>query len=109
MPQYVVDENPGLQSVSDLPEYWELFEDPEDPGKGVMINCILGWKCQRLNRAKWHAYGLFDSYNVAEPGSAGALDAAIKGAYTAGDPCAGLLLGAHHHRQRAGPVPAGGA
>ena len=86
VPQYVVDENPGLQSVSDLPDYWELFEDPEDPGKGVMINCILGWKCQRLNRAKWHAYGLFDTYNVAEPGSAGALDAAIKGAYTAGDP-----------------------
>ena len=86
VPQYVVDENPGLQSVSDLPDYWELFEDPEDPGKGVMINCIIGWKCQRLNRAKWHAYGLFDTYNVAEPGSAGALDAAIKGAYTAGDP-----------------------
>ncbi len=86
VPQYVIDENPGLQSVSDLPEYWELFEDPEDPGKGVMINCIIGWKCQRLNRAKWHAYGLFDTYNVAEPGSAGALDAAIKGAYTAGDP-----------------------
>lgn len=86
VPQYVVDENPGLQSVSDLPEYWELFEDPEDPGKGVMINCIIGWKCQRLNRAKWHAYGLFDTYNVAEPGSAGALDAAIVGAYKAGDP-----------------------
>ena len=86
VPQYVVDENPGLQSVTDLPDYVELFEDPEDPGKGVLINCIIGWQCQKINRAKWHAYGLYDTYNVAEPGSAGALDAAIKGAYTAGDP-----------------------
>ena len=86
VPQYVVDENPGLQSVFDLPDYVELFEDPEDPGKGVLINCIIGWKCQRINRAKWHAYELFDTFNVAEPGSAGALDAAITGAYTAGEP-----------------------
>ena len=86
VPQYVVDENPGLQSVSDLPDYVELFEDPEDPGKGVIINCIIGWQCQKLNRAKWHAYGLYDTFNVAEPDSAGALDAAITGAYTAGEP-----------------------
>ena len=86
VPQYVVDENPGLKSVHDLPEYWELFEDPESPGKGVMINCILGWQCQKLNRAKWYAYGLYDTYNVTEPQSAGALRAAIERAYMAGDP-----------------------
>ena len=86
VPQYVVDKNPGLKSVHDLPDYWELFQDPEDPGKGVMINCIFGWQCQTINRAKWHAYGLYDTYNVTEPLSLGALETAIKGAYTAGDP-----------------------
>ena len=82
----MVDENPGLVSVSDLPEYVELFSDPEDPSKGMIFNCIIGWQCQKINRAKWHAYGLFDTYNMAEPGSAGALDASIQGAYDASEP-----------------------
>ena len=64
----MVDENPGLVSVSDLPEYVELFSDPEDPSKGVIFNCIIGWQCEKINRAKWHAYGLFDTYNMVEPG-----------------------------------------
>ena len=37
VPQYVVDENPGLVSVSDLPDYVELFPDPEDPSKGLSL------------------------------------------------------------------------
>ena len=86
VPRYVVDENPGLKSVFDLPDYWELFEDPEDPGKGVMINCTFVWQCRKLNQAKWHAYGLNDTYDVVEALSKDALDAAITGAYKAGDP-----------------------
>ncbi len=86
VPQYVIDENPGLKSVFDLPDYVELFPDPEDPSKGVIFNCIIGWQCEKINRAKWDAYGLFDTYNMAEPGSAGALDASIKGAYDASEP-----------------------
>ena len=86
VPQYVVDENPGLVSVSDLPDYVELFPDPEDPSKGLLYNAIIGWQAQKINRAKWYAYGLFDTYNMAEPGSAGALDASIQGAYDATEP-----------------------
>jgi ABC-type proline/glycine betaine transport system substrate-binding protein len=86
VPTYVVEENPGLKSVMDLPDYIELFSDPEDPSKGVLYNCIIGWQCQKINRAKWFAYGLYDTFNVVEPGTAGALDAQITGAYTAGDP-----------------------
>ena len=86
VPTYVIEANPGLVSVSDLPDYVELFTDPEDPSKGVIYNCIIGWECQKINRAKWYAYGLFDTYNMAEPGSAGALDASIVGAYEAGEP-----------------------
>jgi len=86
VPNYVVEANPGLVSVLDLPDYVDLFRDPEDPNKGVIYNCIIGWACQKINRAKWFAYGLYEYFNVTEPGSAGALDAQITGAYTAGDP-----------------------
>ena len=77
---------PDLKSISDLPKYKDLFKDPEDPSKGIMVNCIIGWACQKIVRAKWSAYGLYDDYNVMEPGAAGAIDANIKGAYDAGEP-----------------------
>lgn len=86
IPKYVADENPRLKSVSDLPDYWELFKDPNDPSKGAVFNCIIGWECQKINRAKWHAYGLYDTYNVVEPGGAAALKAAIVGPYEVEEP-----------------------
>ena len=71
---------------SDLPDYKHLFPDQEDSDKGVVFNCILGWQCQKIVRAKWYAYGLYDSFNVLEPGTAAALDAGIAGAYLANEP-----------------------
>jgi glycine betaine/proline transport system substrate-binding protein len=86
IPTYVAEANPGLKSVLDLPDYKQLFPDPENPSKGVWINCIIGWQCQKIFRAKAHAYGLDEHYNVIEPGAAGAIDAGIKGPYQAGEP-----------------------
>lgn len=95
VPRYVIEGDPergiepmapGLKSVFDLPGYKELFQDPEDPSKGVLVNCITGWQCAKINRIKIHAYGLDDDYNLLEPGAAAALDAAIAGAYTRGEP-----------------------
>ena len=63
-PTYVVEANPGLKSVLDLPDYIDLFTDPEDSSKGVVVNCIIGWNCQKIIRAKWHAYGLNDTFNL---------------------------------------------
>ena len=77
---------PDLQSVMDLPQYADVFADPSDPGKGAVLNCIIGWNCQKMNRAKWHAYGLYDTYNVIEPGGSAALKAGIVSAYEAGEP-----------------------
>ena len=86
VPTYVVEENPGLKSVMDLPKFKELFKDLEDPSKGVVVNCIIGWNCQKIIRAKWHAYGLYDDFNLMEPGAAAAIDANIVGAYDAKEP-----------------------
>lgn len=77
---------PDLRTVEDLKRYAHLFADPEDPGKGRLISCITGWDCANVNRVKLHAYGLADLYNLQEPGTSGALDAAIAGAYQRGEP-----------------------
>ncbi len=95
VPRYVIEGDaergiepmaPDLKSVFDLPQYAELFQDPEAKDKGVLINCITGWQCAAINRIKLHAYGLSDTYNTLEPGASAALDAAIAGAYKKGNP-----------------------
>ena len=77
---------PDLRSVDDLPQYKDVFADPSDPGKGRVLNCILGWSCQKINHAKWYAYDLYGDYNVVEPGGSAALKAGIVSAYEAGEP-----------------------
>ena len=77
---------PDLSSVFDLPRYKHLFADPHDPRRGVLTSCIIGWTCQKVIRAKWHGYGLYDDFNVVEPGGSAALAAAVTVAYEAGEP-----------------------
>jgi glycine betaine/proline transport system substrate-binding protein len=95
VPRYVVEGDaergiepmaPDLKSVLDLPQYKDVFADPEDPEKGVIVNCIIGWDCAEVNRVKLYAYGLQDDYNFMEPGASAALDAAIAGAVKKGEP-----------------------
>ncbi len=80
---------PGLSSVFDLPDYWEVFKDPEDPNKGVFLNSIFGWDCTEINDIKMEAYGLTEYYNIQYPGGAAALDAALAGAYERGEAIVG--------------------
>ena len=78
----------GLKSVEDMkkPGVWELFKDPENPTKGRMTSCISGWTCYTINYVKLREYGLDEMYTNFDPGSGGALDAAISGAFTKGKP-----------------------
>jgi len=80
---------PGLKSVFDLPKYWELFKDPEDPTKGRFYSCIPGWSCALVNDQKFEAYGIKDHYNIMQPGSGPALAAAMETAYKRGKPWLG--------------------
>ncbi|MBX6350717.1 MAG: ABC transporter substrate-binding protein, partial [Clostridia bacterium] len=77
---------PDLESVFDLPKYWQIFKDPNDPKKGLFVNCIQPWTCSQVNEAKLHAYGLDKYYNDVKPGTAPALDATIAGAFDRGEP-----------------------
>ena len=86
VPTFVIEANPGLKSVSDLPNFIELFRDPEDSSKGLWYSCTPGAACTKRFIAKADAYGLDQTYNVLTPGSYGALAAAIEGAYLAGEP-----------------------
>ncbi|MCB1494664.1 MAG: ABC transporter substrate-binding protein [Bauldia sp.] len=69
---------PDLKSVADLANYTELFEDPEEPGKGRFYNCPAGWHCEVVNTKKLEAYGLADKYTNFRPGTGEALAAAAE-------------------------------
>jgi len=88
IPQWVHEEY-NINTVEDMKEHWELFEDPEDPTKGAFINCIVGWQCAAINDVKMEAYGLTDYYNVISGGGSGAMEAALSGAQKKGNPVFG--------------------
>jgi glycine betaine/proline transport system substrate-binding protein len=77
---------PDLKSVSDMPKYWELFKDPEDPDKGRFFTCVPGWECEKINEKKIKAYGLDKTYNIFAPGSDAALNGSMAAAYKKGQP-----------------------
>lgn len=77
---------PDLRSVDDLAQYVDIFEDPEDPGKGRFYDCIAGWECQRVNESKFMYYGLDEHFNRFQPGSGAALATSLVDAYNNGEP-----------------------
>lgn len=81
IPQYTADANPGLTSVTDIPDYMDLFVTPDSKGKARLITCIPGWECETVNENKIVAYGLEDSVELINPGSGAALEAEIRSAF----------------------------
>ena len=90
VPDYLVEGEdapaPDLQSVSDLPQYKDLFADPEAPGKGRFYNCKLGWGCEVVSTKKLHAYGLTEDYTNFRPGTVAALLSAVESALLQKEP-----------------------
>lgn len=76
---------PDLKSVFDLPQYVELFQDPEDPSKGRFYNAPTGWVAHDINNEKLEAYGLDEYFNSFNPGSDAGLGAAMMRAYERGE------------------------
>jgi glycine betaine/proline transport system substrate-binding protein len=77
---------PGLKSVFDMLKYWELFKDPEDPGKGRFYNSIPGWMVTKINEEKLTSYGLDKYFTNFIPGSDAALSGSMIAAYKKGKP-----------------------
>lgn len=81
VPQYVMDDHPGLRRYQDLPDYAELFKDPESPGESRFMNCPAGWACEIFNVRLLKNTGLDRIFNVTSPGTGAALDAEISSAF----------------------------
>lgn len=77
---------PDLKTAKDLKKYKKLFKDPENPGKGLFHNCILGWYCEPINNKKLVSYGLDKDFTNLKPGTGAALDASIASHYKKGKP-----------------------
>ena len=85
VPTYVIEANPGLVKVSDLPDYMHLFATPDSDGKARLIGCIPGWECEITGANKVITYGLEDVVDLTSPGSAASLFADLYGAYQKGE------------------------
>ena len=82
---------PDLVSVFDLPRYRHLFTDPEDKSKGRVYNAVSGWAASERYIKKFAGYTvdgkpLEHYFNLFDPGSQTALNAAIRGAHDRGLP-----------------------
>ncbi|GEN45795.1 ABC transporter substrate-binding protein [Alkalibacillus haloalkaliphilus] len=80
---------PGLETVQDLADYPEVFEDPEDAEKGQIVNGPSGWAVNETIVEKIEYYGLDEMYNIMSPGSDAALVSSLASAYESGEPWVG--------------------
>ncbi|WP_407270505.1 glycine betaine ABC transporter substrate-binding protein [Radiobacillus sp. PE A8.2] len=98
VPRYVIEGDPergiepmapDLEYVTDLPEYWELFQDPEDSSKGRIIGAISGWSVDEILFQAFEEYGLDETYNYFRAGSEAGINASLADAYEKGEPWIG--------------------
>lgn len=80
---------PDLETVEDLMKYAHLFEDPEDPGRAMIVNAPPAWNVAETMKIKIESYGLDEKYNLSNSGSSSALAASIASAYENGKPWVG--------------------
>lgn len=80
---------PDLRAVSDLPRYADLFRDPEQPDKGRLYNCVIGWYCEGINNVKMLVYGLDEHFTNFRAGTGVALETTMETAYARGEPWLG--------------------
>lgn len=76
---------PDLRTVEDLKKYPDVFEDPEEPGRGRVINGPSGWTVEEAISIKFETYGLDETLNNFIPGSDAALVADLVRAYENGE------------------------
>lgn len=76
---------PDLRTVEDLKDYPDVFEDPEQPGRGRILNGPTGWTVEESISIKFETYGLDETMNNFIPGSDSSLVADLVRAYEAGE------------------------
>lgn len=76
---------PDLSHVDDLPDYIDVFQDPEDSEMGRIYDGPAGWEAERVHEIKMQVYGLDEHYNRFLPGSGPALHTSLIRAYEQGE------------------------
>lgn len=93
VPDYMVEANPKLKSVTDLTANWKDFADPSNPGKGRFYGCPPGWGCEIISDNLFKALGLGENFEVFSTGSGENLKASIARAVEAHQPFVGWYWG----------------
>jgi len=81
IPRYTAERYPELKNAADLIKFKDKFTDPEDPSKGRIFGCPVGWACGTLNDNLIRALKLENDFNMFAPGAGAAQKAAIQSAY----------------------------
>ena len=77
IPDYVAAAHPGIKSVTDLKDNWQVFADVANPDKGRMYGCPPGWGCEIITNNLFEALGMGETYELFSPGSGANLKASI--------------------------------
>ncbi len=80
---------PGLESIKDLPDYWHVFQDPDNPNQGRIYGSPPSWVADEVLRTKMKTYQLDNTYDYFNPGSDTALNTSLVSAYERGEPWVG--------------------
>lgn len=93
IPDYVAEANPGLRSVEDLAEHWELFATLANPDQGRLYGCPPGWGCEIITNNLFEALNLGETFELFSPGSGENLKASFSRAVTRQQPVVGYYWG----------------
>lgn len=76
IPKWMADKY-NIKTVADMNKHWQLVKDPNDPSRGVFLNCPSGSSCGKINGVKLEAYGMYKTFNLRAAESYDAMEAAL--------------------------------
>ena len=82
IPRFVANAHPEIRTVHDALKHPDLFPAPDDPAKGAIHGCPVGWNCQISTANLYKALGAEKAgFKLVDPGSAAELDGSIAEAF----------------------------
>ena len=82
IPSYMVEAHPELTTLEAVLKRPDLFPAPEDPSRGAIYNCPVGWNCEIITTNLHKAYDMKGKgFDLVDTGSAAGLDGSIAKAY----------------------------
>ncbi|MGF1679854.1 ABC transporter substrate-binding protein [Photobacterium minamisatsumaniensis] len=87
VPEYMVEKDPSLATITGIKANAKLFIHPEDPDRSAFFGCPAGWNCQITAGNLFRAMKLDDAgFDLIDPGSGAGLAGSIAKAYERQEP-----------------------